>query len=218
MEEKIFSRKPLLHEQVKPVMKIGLILECPKQGTDHQVYEYVVSELCPGIDIMVIPSVNKPALISKCGEIANLLLETENCDTVAIIWDLMPRWGGPVCRKNDVVDIVRNLTENNVDMNAVKLICMEPELEGWLIADGSALSNYKQALHPTHPVKKFNGKILPPHSKDAKKIISKYLERPYSEITVAIKIARQIKDFNKIARKHESFARLKTYVENICHQ
>ena len=199
-------------------MKIGLILECPKQGTDHQVYEYVVSTLCPGIEIMVVPSVNKPALISKCGEIASLLLGNENCDTVAIIWDLMPRWGGPICRRNDVVDIVQNLTENNVDMNAVKLICIEPELEGWLIADGNALSSYKQALHPTHPVKKFKGKILPSQSNDAKKTISKYLERRYNDITEAIKIARNITDFNKIARKHESFLRLKMYVEHICQQ
>jgi len=199
-------------------MKIGLILECPKQGTDHQVYEYVISTLCPGIEILVIPSgaANKPGLISKCGEIASTLFEAEHCDRVAIIWDLMPTWGGTACRKNDAEAIIRNLIDNNVDVTNVKLICIEPELEGWLVADGSALSKYKQTLCHPHRVKKFKGTVLPSQSKEAKKVITKYLERPYNDITEAIRIAMQIKDYSKIARKHASFARLKMYVEQIC--
>lgn len=48
-------------------MKLGLILECPRQGTDHKVYEHVISTLCPGLEIIVIPSgaTNKPGLISN---------------------------------------------------------------------------------------------------------------------------------------------------------
>jgi len=199
-------------------MKVGLILECPKQGTDHQVYEYVISRLCSDIEIVVIPSgaSNKPGLISKCGMIASTLFEAEKCDTVAIIWDLMPPWGGTACRKQDVEAITLNLIDNNVDLNNVKLICIEPELEGWLIADGCALSRYKKALHHPHSVKRFNGKVLPPQSNDAKKIISRYLERRYNDITEAIRIAMQITDYSKIARKHSYFARLKIYVEQIC--
>lgn len=199
-------------------MKLGLILECPKQGTDHQVYEYVIKKLCPAIEIVVVPSgsTNKPGMIAKCGEVAKTLIEAEHCNKVAILWDLIPTWGGTACRKEDVEAITNNLNAANVDLSKVKLICIEPELEGWLIVEGTALTKYKTGICHPHPVKKFNGVKLSVQSNDSKKTISKYLERRYNDISEAIRIAKNIDDFDKIARKHESFARLKTFIEDIC--
>lgn len=199
-------------------MKLGLILECPKQGTDHLVYEYVIKRLCPAIEVFVVPSgsTNKPGMIAICGEVAQTLIEVEHCDKVAVIWDLMPTWGGKACRKEDVDEITSNLKDSNVNLSKVKLVCIEPELEGWLIVDRAALTNYKTNLSHPHPVKKFKGRNLSSHSNDSKKIISKYLEKRYIDISEAIKITKYIEDFGKIARKHASFARLKNLIEELC--
>ena len=201
-------------------MKLGLILECPKQGTDHQVYEYVIKKLCPAIEVVVVPSgtTNKPGMIAKCGEVAQTLIEAEQCNKVAVLWDLIPTWGGKACRKEDVEAITNNLNAANVDLTKIKLICIEPELEGWLIVEGTALTKYKTDICHPHPVKKFNGVNLSAQSNDSKKTISKYLERRYNDISEAIRITKNIDDFDKIARKNKSFARLKTLIEEICVQ
>jgi hypothetical protein len=52
-------------------------------------------------------------------------------------------------------------------------------------------------------------------SQHSQKIICQYLERRYNYIVEAIKITKNIDDFEKIARKHKSFARLKTFIEKI---
>jgi hypothetical protein len=199
-------------------MKLGLILECSKQGTDHQVYEYVIKQICPAIDIVVIPSgaSNKPGMISKCGEIAQTLIQAEHCNKVAILWDLIPTWGGTACRKDDVDAITNNLSAANVDLNKIKLICIEPELEGWLIVEGTALTKYKTDICHPHPIKKFPGTKLSSKSNASKKTINKYLERKYNDISEAIRITKNIDDFNKIARKHDSFKRLKDFIEQAC--
>jgi hypothetical protein len=199
-------------------MKLGLILECSKQGTDHQVYEYVIKKLCHAIEIVVVPSgsTNKPGMIAKCGIVAKTLMEADQCNKVSILWDLIPAWGGTACRKDDVEAITCNLNAANVDLSKIKLICIEPELEGWLIVEGTAITKYKTDICHPHPVKKFNGVKLSAKSNDSKKTISKYLGRRYNDISEAIRIAKNIDDFDKLARKHESFARLKTFIEEIC--
>ena len=199
-------------------MKLGLILECAKQGTDHQVYEYVIKKLCPAIEVVVVPSgsSNKPGMIARCGEVANTLIEAESCNKVAILWDLIPVWGGTACRNEDIEAITNNLNASNVDLSKIKLICIEPELEGWLIVEGTALTKYKTDICLPHSVKKFRGRALSAKSNEAKKTISKYLEKRYNDITDALRITKNIDDFNKIARKHESFARLKLFIDEIC--
>jgi hypothetical protein len=154
-------------------------------------------------------------MVANCGEIAQTLIDSDNCDHVAIIWDLMPTWGGKACRKEDVDAITNNLVAANVNLTKTKLICIEPELEGWLIAEGTALTNYKTLLSHPHPVKKFNGSKLSGHSNESKKVITKYLGHKYNDITEAIRIAQNIADYKKIARKHASFARLKNFIEEI---
>jgi hypothetical protein len=198
-------------------MKLGLIFECDKQGTDQQVYEYVIRQLCPDLDFITQPAgINKPQMIDNCGKIAQLLIDVEKCDKILIIWDLMPRWGGVPCRKEDVDNILENLTAEDVDLAKIKLVCIEPELESWLIVDGKALTAYKEQLSHPHKVEKFKGKKLSPESKNAKTEISKYLGRKYNDISEALKIAQHIENYEQIARKHASFARLKEFIGEVC--
>ncbi|MDR2345759.1 MAG: hypothetical protein LBE18_06805 [Planctomycetaceae bacterium] len=202
-------------------MKLGLILECPANGTDHQVYEHVIHELCPSIKILAVPTgtSNKRQMIENCGKIASSLLELESCDIVAIIWDLMPTWkkqGGKSCRHEDIDKIQTNLKNADVDLSKVKLICIEPELEGWIITDGSALTKYKKEIRSPHPVKRFKDVKQLNNSNDSKKRISKYLERKYNDIVEAIKIVKHFDNFNEIVKKHTSFRRLKEFIEKLC--
>jgi hypothetical protein len=78
-----------------------------------------------------------------------------------------------------------------------------------------ALTKYKERICSPHPVEKFKGKNVSPKFKDSKKILSKYLERKYNDIIDAIKITEHIEDFEKIARKHKSFARLKKFIDQL---
>ena len=196
-------------------MKLGLILESPPNGTDYQVYELVVRKLRSDIEITITGCHDKKNLISECGEMAKLLLDNDDCDSVAIVWDLMPTWGGRPCRHNDKEAITASLRSAGVDLSKVKLICIEPELEGWLIADGRALTAYKtQICHP-HPIKTFRDRNVQGNSNESKKIISKYLGHKYSEMTEAKKITAKITDFDRVARKHKSFKRFKDFVEGL---
>ena len=196
-------------------MKLGLILESPKDGTDYQVYKLVIERLCPGMNVVVTDFRNKRDMIAGSGTAAKLLLENDRCDRVAIIWDLMPTWGGQPCRHNDKEAITENLRSAGVDLSKVKLICIEPELEGWLIVDGTALTAYKtQICHP-HRVRAFNGRNEQSNSNESKRVISKYLERRYSDITEAKQIAAKITNFDRVARTHKSFRRFKEFVEEL---
>ncbi|MDR1141621.1 MAG: DUF4276 family protein [Planctomycetaceae bacterium] len=198
-------------------MKLGLILECPPNGTDHKVYDYVIHKLCTSLEITVIPTgtPNKSQMIKNCGNIAYSLLKLEHCDTVAIIWDLMPTWGGKPCRKEDVDKIKTSLNDANVDLSKIKFICIEPELEGWMIADGSALTRYKEKICFPHSVNKFENVRQSNNNNDSKKRISKYLERKYNDIIDAIKIVELFDNFDKVAKKHTSFRRLKKFIEEL---
>jgi len=198
-------------------MKLGLILECPKGGTDQQVYEYVIRQWCPGLDFITLPAgSNKPQMIQNCGKVARLLLDLERCDNVLIIWDLMPPWGGQPCRLEDVTIILKKMESEQVDLTKIKLICMEPELEGWLLVEGKALTDYNAQLCHPHRVEKFTGKKLRSNSNEAKKVISKYLGHKYNDVAEALRIIQHIDSYDKIAKKHPSFARLKTFIGKIC--
>jgi len=195
-------------------MKIGLILECDRGGTDHKVYEYVAKNICPDVEFFVEPSgSNKPTMIDNCGKVAKILLESLKCDIVLIIWDLMPTWGGEVCRKKDKDQILINLVSQHVATDKVKLICIEPELESWIIADGNALTSYKAQLSHPHKVEKFKPKVLSENDNSSKTIVSKYLGRRYNDVTEALKIVQHIDDFSKLGKKHASFGRFHDFVK-----
>lgn len=84
-------------------MKIGFIFECPRNGPDQQVIEFLAAKIAPDVEIVNrATNVNKPALIQQCGIQASLLLK-QGCERVIIVWDLLPRWGDtsvkPYCRE-----------------------------------------------------------------------------------------------------------------------
>ena len=126
-------------------MKIGMIFECGPQGADKQVCEYLVRQLKPGAVVVSRTLDNKANLLKEAGQVAAQLL-ADSCDCVLVIWDLRPAWpdkNNKPCRKQERDALKLSLNNANVPAGArVYLVCVEQELESWLLADERKLSNY----------------------------------------------------------------------------
>jgi hypothetical protein len=74
--------------------------------------------------------------------VAQSLLQIEKCDRVVVAWDLEPAWGGEACRHDDKERAMTSLRGAKVQLSKVDLLCIERELECWLMADRRALEVY----------------------------------------------------------------------------
>ncbi len=189
-------------------MKVGMIFECGPKGADIKVCEHLARMYRPDIDISSVTLDNKPNLISECGKAATQLFE-DGCERVIIIWDLYPAWRERTlpCRKEDRAAILDSLAQAEVPSPHVYLVCIEEELEAWLLADGRAISAYLST--PTHPVKIKDVK-KPDRKQKPKTALNKIFQEhkgyPYSDRIHAEKIVEKIEDFNKI-RRSSTFVR-----------
>src|SRR5947209_5078994 len=137
-------------------MKIGMVFECGPNGADKKVYEYLAKQLDP--DIMIVSSTlgSKPRLIELCGTEAEALLEIAGCERVIIVWDLYPPWQKRrqrPCRFHDCKLIKDSLMKAGLterQLQRVHLVCIEKELETFLLADKSAIEAYLSHIkrHP----------------------------------------------------------------------
>lgn len=133
-------------------MKIGMIFECGPNGADKKVYEYLAKQL--DSDIVIVSSTlgSKPTLVEQCGTEAKALLEIGNCERVIIAWDLYPPWQGRrqrPCRFNDRKLIKDSLIEAGLtkrQLQCVHLVCIEKELETFLLADKRAVETYLSGI------------------------------------------------------------------------
>ncbi len=133
-------------------MKIGMIFECGPQGADKLVCEYLAGKILPGAELVLRTLDNKPNLLKDAGLVAARLL-ADGCDRVLIVWDLRPAWPEKKerpCRRIERDALVKALNEANVPQQApVFLVCIEQELESWLIADERKLANFLSTVaHP----------------------------------------------------------------------
>ena len=183
-------------------MKIGIIFECGPNGADQQVCEHLAHRLLPDIEVVSITLDNKPKLLRDCGPAAATLLQ-QGCERIVIVWDLYPPWRKkePPCRKKDREEIQASLSNSDVPIRQVALICIKEELEAWLLADGRALATVLS--RPTHPVKVPDRKN-PDQAQNPKKqlnqIFKKNLRPPYVDRMDARKIVQALPDLNKIRR------------------
>jgi hypothetical protein len=121
-------------------MKIGLVLECMKDGPDQKVLEPLVKRLTPRQSEVTSRTLgNKPKLLAGCGPVAAELLQ-DRCDRVLIVWDLWPAWSSnDPCRWEDRNEAMGSLAKARVDLRRIRLLCIEQMLESWLLADTQAL-------------------------------------------------------------------------------
>jgi len=156
---------------------------------------------------------NKKKLVEDCGPVAKALLI--ECKKVIIVWDLYPAWrekGIKPCRHEDRLAIFQSLQAENVELNKVFLVCIQEELEAWLLADYRAVTAMLKPLKHPHVV----GRILrftnPDSIRNPKVRLNKIftqelgLRRRYVDYQHAIMLAREIPNFNKI-RRSDSFKR-----------
>jgi len=190
-------------------MKLGFILECGPQGADLKVCKYFVEKIRPDDEFIPVTLDNKPKLISGCGEAARQLMES-GCQAIYIIWDLFPNWRNDrtrPCRKEDRDHIFESLNASQVPIGQVHLICIEQELESWLIADGRAVSNYLST--PTRKVS-IQSERRPDQVQNPKKKLNRHFTQSrgtnYIDYLHAEGLVRFITDFQKL-RKSETFKR-----------
>jgi hypothetical protein len=129
-----------------------MIFECGPDGADRKVCEHLARRLQADLEITSVTLDNKPKLIAECG-LAAIRLLREGCERVVIVWDLHPPWRSrrKPCRREDREAIFRALSRAGVESHRVSLICIEEELEAWLLADGRAISTVLS--RPAHPVR-----------------------------------------------------------------
>ncbi len=202
-------------------MKIGFIFECGPDGPDVQVCRHLVHKLDPTIEFVSSTLDNKKKLLEDSGAIAKVLLD--ECEKVIIVWDLYPAWrekGIKPCRHEDRLAIFQSLQAENVDFNRVFLVCIQEELEAWLLADNRAVKAMLEPLKHPHPVSRILRFPNPDRIHDPKTRLTKIFTqelgtgRRYVDYQHAIKLVREISNFAKI-RRSDSFRRFALKVAGV---
>lgn len=122
-------------------MSIGFIFECGPQGADKQVCEYVASQLRPSETWISRTMDNKLKLLEGAASVAKRLL-AEGCEKVLIVWDLRPAWPDKKdkpCRAKERQTLLDALAKEGLQNHPVFLVCVEQELESWLLASEPAI-------------------------------------------------------------------------------
>jgi len=123
-------------------MTIGFIFECGPKGADMQVCEYLASQLKPGETLISRTMDNKLKLLAGAAPVAKQLL-AEGCRCVLIVWDLRPAWPDKKdkpCRAKERQTLLEGLAKEGLQNGPVFLVCVEQELESWLLASDHAIS------------------------------------------------------------------------------
>jgi len=192
-------------------MKIGFIFECGPDGPDVQVCRQLVHKLDPTIEFVPSTLDNKKKLVEDCGAVAKVLLD--ECEKVIVVWDLYPAWrarGVKPCRHADRQAIFQSLEAESVDLDNVFLVCIQEELEAWLLADNRAISAMLKPLKHPHLVGRVSRPRHPDRISNPKKrlenIFRQELGYKYVDTRHALFISREIPDLNRI-RRSDSFKR-----------
>ena len=192
-------------------MKVGMIFECADDGPDYRVCKHLAERIIP--NIVVVPDMlgNKRKLRDECGESAKALF-ADGCEKVLIIWDLYPSFkrNEDPCRHRDKELILESLGKEGVDLSRVELVCVEAELESWLVADFRAVRDVLRRRNPKAKIGKLKRAL---QSKDPKKVLDaqfrKWAKAPYEPHNHAEEIVKAMPNLRRLNHV-ESFRRFKT--------
>ena len=194
-------------------MKVGFIFDCGPEGPDVKVCRHLVHKLDPKIEFFSSTLDNKKNLVDECGAVAKTLLD--ECEKVVVVWDLYPAWrekGERPCRREDRQAIFQSLQAESVDLSKVFLVCIQEELEAWLLADHRAVTAMLQPLKHPHPVSRISKFSNPDSVRNPKQRLTKIFtqelgpRRRYVDYWHAIMLVREISDLKRI-RRSDSFRR-----------
>jgi len=192
-------------------MKVGYVFECGPDGGDMKVLRHLTSMILPDVEFDYEALSVKTSLLRECGKASKRLLDS-GCEKVFIVWDLFPAWRedkSKPCRREDKEAIIASLAAYELLPQHVIFLCIEEELEAWLIADGRILNNYFSKPHRLVDTIKNENK--PDKVRDPKGKLIGYFKthrggQKYDSNTHAEHIIKRIKDFQKL-KKSETFKR-----------
>lgn len=192
-------------------MKIGYVFECGPDGADMKVFRELNERIAKGSEFLYEALNMKQPLIRDCGKAVKRLKKL-GCEKIFIVWDLYPAWredGGKPCRHEDKEGIKTSLAAEGLSEQDIIFLCLEEELEAWLLADGRVLSDYFSK--PTFKAK-IKNETSPDSIKDPKGKLTGYFRtykgktNLYNGNIHAEQIIKKLEDFQKI-RKSETFSR-----------
>jgi hypothetical protein len=156
-------------------MKIGILCEGGLQSEDQQVLRALAQRIVPSAQIEIHPQGSKPELIVNCGSATQALLAS-GCCRALIVWDVQPRWGRPDGAQQDEQDIRQELARHGLANHpCVFLVPIKAELEAWLLADGSALSQVLS--RSAHPVQVGNTRNVESQGNPKKQLVKIFQQR-----------------------------------------
>jgi len=137
-------------------MRIGLIVECTIDGVEEKlcpkILQLVSDETGIEIECTVETMVKKPILLREAASVtANLL--AEGVDLVVILWDENPPWtpdedfAQTRCWHHEREHLVSTLVGANIELGKVKLVCIEHEIETWILHDHKLISETMSTSH-----------------------------------------------------------------------
>jgi hypothetical protein len=200
-------------------MKVGMVFECGPDGADTKVYTYLAKKLVPDIEIQPITLNNQKGVIRECGKVSKRLLEVDKCKAVVILWDLYPNHEKRrPCRKEDCEKIMEKLYDAGLtekQLLHIHLVCVEKELESWLLADEQAISEYLCRLKKKEcSVKRFKHPERPIDPKgELHNIFRNHIRRLYKDVEDAERIVRLI-EIRKL-RRCSSFQHFAKHITEI---
>ncbi len=190
--------------------KVGFIFECGLKGADVLVCEYLATQI--RADIMPVSRTldNKENLLRDAGRVAAALF-ADGCERVLIVWDLRPAWPDrkhKPCRRAERLALLDAVAKAGVADRSVFLVCVEQELESWLLADESKIAAYlSTAAHP-YTVKRTS---KPDREPNPKAVMMNHFKTArgwrYEDRTHAIKVMKSSATDLRKLRKSTSFCR-----------
>ncbi len=199
-------------------MKIGLLVECGREGLEVVVCRKILSLIASDhglkLDPEFVPMGNKPQLLEECGAAAANLL-AEGCERVVVLWDERPAWpkmNERLCWSNDRAKILGELTMAGVSPGQALLVCIEREFESWLLFDHQLLECVLSTA--AHPVKIPKQKRPDRHKNPKGLMISLFRQlagKAYVDVQYAKRIADCLTALNRL-RKCATFQRFESFI------
>ena len=193
---------------------IGMVFECGPQGADKQVCEYLAQQLRPGVRVKSRTLDNKDNLLRDAGKVAAQLLK-DGCACVLVVWDLRPAWPDKKdkpCRAAERQTVLTRLTEAGLPSGApVHPVCIEQELESWLLANEGAISSLLSTPAHAYPVSKVK---VPDAVAQPKAAMVNHFQTArgwrYDDKVDALRVLRQVPIDLARMRRSPSFARFES--------
>ncbi len=127
------------------IQRLGLVLECYREGPDDRVLRCLIRRISPDTEIHVRCMGSKGSFRTDAVKAAELLIAEDQCHEVFLVWDLQPEWADDRGKPFDCVEECKALLAQFPPWKVsqhIHLICITYMLEAWVVADERALATF----------------------------------------------------------------------------